>query len=228
MAQADGRTKWCHKSIWSLVPLANTIHTSSTARVCIRTWDTSDICIVSTTNAGNLPRIKSAHVMITLHSTIHDCGIALLPDSFPCLVRIRPAWIAPHAWVYLTELYWRARVICDGFFEGGIEVSVIKEDIWIVIPAIEMSLDRLYRFNDAVQFLVAGQYYERRICPGCWRINLLAAGHKDFVVLFTYFSLGRSVLADVKPIKREAVIPYWGWCASRNQHAPGFCRLSHE
>ena len=88
--------------------------------------------------------------MIALHSAVHNGGIALLSDTFSSLVFIGPTWIAPHVWTNLAELDRGARVIHYCVLEGRIEVSVVEEHIWIVIPPIEVPFHGLYRLDNAI------------------------------------------------------------------------------
>src|SRR5450432_811728 len=84
------------------------------------------------------PRVEPAHGMITLHTAIHNRSVSLLCNALLGNFRINPIRKSPHAGVNLSKLHRRARIICDSFLEGRIEVAIIKENIWVVIPPVEM------------------------------------------------------------------------------------------
>ena len=117
-----------------------------------------------------IPRVEPAHVVIALHTAVHNSRIALLPYTLLCHVLIDPVWVAPHAWVYLSKLHRCACVVCNGLFECGVEVAVVQENIGIVKPAIEMSLDGPYGLDDALQFLISCQY--DKYCIGTGTVGL--------------------------------------------------------
>src|SRR5947207_15929687 len=89
------------------------------------------------------PRVKPAHMVITLHPTIHDSCITLFPDAFPRYVLINPVGISPHGRVNFTKLHRGTRIICDCVLETLVEVSVIQKHVRVMVEAVEMSLDRL-------------------------------------------------------------------------------------
>lgn len=78
--------------------------------------------------------------MITLHATIHDGSISLLPNSFAGDIRVDPIWISPHRRIYLAKLYRRTCVIRYGLLELRAEFSIVQEHVWVVEPSVEMSL----------------------------------------------------------------------------------------
>lgn len=82
--------------------------------------------------------------MIALHAAVHDGSVALLRDALLCNVRIDPVRKAPLLWRDLAPLYWSADVLQNNLAEGLIEVSVVEEDVGVVKPSVEMSLNRLY------------------------------------------------------------------------------------
>lgn len=88
----------------------------------------------------NLPRVESAHVVITLHATVHDSSITLLSDALLCDIDINPIWVTPHAGVNLSKLDCRASVVPDSLHECGVEISIIQKDVWVVEPPVEVSL----------------------------------------------------------------------------------------
>jgi hypothetical protein len=115
--------------------------------------------------AEHLPRIKSAHGVVTFHSTVHDSSISLLSNTLLRNLRIDPIWESPHLRVDLSKLHWGAGVICYRLLESRVEFSVVQEDVWVVVPSIEMPLDRLDRLDNTFQLLIPCQHHKRRICP---------------------------------------------------------------
>lgn len=81
--------------------------------------------------------------MVTLHTTIHDCRVTLLPYTFESYVLVHPVRETPHRRIDLPKLHRRTRVILDCFFELVFEIPVVQEDIGVVKPTIEVSFDRL-------------------------------------------------------------------------------------
>jgi len=136
------------------------------------------------------PGIESTHVVITLHAAIHDGSIALFPDALFCNIDIDPVGIAPHAGINLSKLDGRAGVVPDGLDEGGIEVSIVQEDVWVVKPPVKVSLHRLYRLQDTLQLFISCEYDEHGVGTRFSRfhVRIDAAGHEYFIVLLTDFS----------------------------------------
>lgn len=114
---------------------------------------------------------------------------------------VDPVGETPHGAVNLAKLHRRGRVVFHGIDEIIVKVAIVQEDIRVVPPPIEMSLDRLKRLNDAVQFLVPRQYDKGSICARAFRpvrVDWETAGCEDFIVLFADFSVSqiRSVTTD--------------------------------
>lgn len=127
--------------------------------------------------------------MVTFHASVHDGCVALLPDSFPQDLVVGPIGESPHAFVDLAELTGPAGIIRDRVLERFVEVTVVQEDIRVVIPPVEVPFDRLHRLDNTVQFLVSRQNDERCVCPGATVVNVETAGGKDFIMLFANFSI---------------------------------------
>ena len=100
----------------------------------------AEVSHVDCPDPDDLPQVESAHVMIALQTTVHDGSISLLSYAFSCHVFVDPVRVSPHAGVDLAKLDRCTRDVCDGLFEGGVEVSVVEENIWIMEPAVEMPL----------------------------------------------------------------------------------------
>lgn len=126
--------------------------------------------------------------MVALETTIHDCGVSLLRNAFLGDLGIDPFGKAPHFGTDLAKLNRSRRVVLDDILEGLIEVAVIQEDVWVVVPAVEVTLDGLDGLNDTVQFLIPGEDDEGAIDPGLGCVWLEAALDEDLVVLFADFS----------------------------------------
>ena len=86
--------------------------------------------------------------MVTLHATIHDRFISLLPDPFFRNFTIDPIGVSPHGMVYLTKFHRRTCVVSNRFFESRVEIAVIEEDVGIVEPSIEMPFHGFYGLDD--------------------------------------------------------------------------------
>jgi hypothetical protein len=90
----------------------------------------------------DIPRVESAHVVITLHTTVHDSSITLFSDALLGHIVINPVGEAPHTGIDLAKLDVGADVLADFIFEGRVEVAVVQEDVWVVEPSVEVSLNR--------------------------------------------------------------------------------------
>jgi hypothetical protein len=134
-------------------------------------------------------------MMVTFQATVHNSSISLFPNAFLGNLLVRPVWVSPVRLVDLAELDRGAGVVRYRLLEGGIEVAVIQEDVWVVEPAIEMSLDALDRLEDAIQLLVTRQHHERSICPLAFRLLLgvETAVMEDFVVFLVDFAVRAKV-----------------------------------
>lgn len=102
-------------------------------------------------------------MMITGHTTVHDGAIALLRDGLGGLIGVNPLGKAPHALVDLAKLNGSRSVVLDGLHEGRIEVAIVQEDVGVMIPAIEVALNRPDRLDNTFEFFVAGKDNERGI-----------------------------------------------------------------
>ena len=86
--------------------------------------------------------------MVALHAAIHDCLISLFRDALFGDLRIDPIWESPHTRVNLTKLHRRTRVIGYYLLKRRVELAIIEEDIWVVIPSVEMTFDGFYGLDD--------------------------------------------------------------------------------
>ena len=91
--------------------------------------------------------------------------------------------------VDLAKLHRSAGVVFDCLFEILFEVSVIEEDVRVVEPTVEMTLDAFDRLNHTVQLFISCKDNEGGIGPGlpCGLFRVEAACGKDSVIFFADF-----------------------------------------
>jgi hypothetical protein len=136
-----------------------------------------------------LPRVESAHVVITLHPSIHDRSVTLLSNAFLCDFMVHPVGVAPHGVVYFTELDGRTGVVGDRVLKLLIEVSIVQEHVRIVPPSVKVPLNGLEGLNDALQFLISRKDDESGVRSGTGRVDGQAAGGEDLIMLLADFSI---------------------------------------
>lgn len=128
-------------------------------------------------------------MVIALHASVHDGGITLLSDALFRDVEIGPVRVSPHVGRNLAKLYGRAGVFQDLLLERRVEVTIVQEDVRIVKPSVEVSLDRLDRLQYTLQLFIPGK--DDKCGIGSWSVDLRlrveTARYEDFVVLFAYF-----------------------------------------
>lgn len=129
-------------------------------------------------------------MVVTLHSSVHDSSITLLPDTFLGDLVVDPVRVAPHAAIDLAKLDWGTGIVLHRVHELLVEVTIVEEHVWIVPPAVEVSLDGLDRLDNTIDLLVSGQNHEGGICPWATRVDILASGGKDLVMFLADFSVG--------------------------------------
>lgn len=135
------------------------------------------------------PRVEPTHVMITLHSSIHNGSITLFADTFLRDFVIHPVGVTPHAAVDFSKFHGRTGIVFNGLLERIIEIAIVQEDIRIIEPPIEVSLDRFDGLCDTLQLLIPGQNDERGVCPGTISVHRKTTRSKDLVIFFVYFSV---------------------------------------
>ena len=133
------------------------------------------------------PGIESTHVVVALHTTIHDSRISLLSYPFFCRFLVDPIRITPHIRINFAKFHRATSMVHHGFFKRHVELGVVEENIWIMKPAIEMPLYRLYGLNHTGQFLIASQDDQDSICSWAICLRLEASCNKDFVVFLANF-----------------------------------------
>lgn len=123
--------------------------------------------------------------MVALHAAVHDGIVALLPDTFLGDLGVDPVRVSPHVRANLAKLDLARRVVADGIAKVLVEVAIVEEDIGVVVPVVEVALDRLERLDDAVELRVAGEHDEGGIGARLAGVGLGAARNEHLVVLFT-------------------------------------------
>jgi hypothetical protein len=126
--------------------------------------------------------------MVTFHTTVHDCGIALLRNLLFGMIEIYPIWETPLCGLQLSERHLALSPVPDRRFESLIEHTVVKEHVGVVEPSVKVSLERSHRINHAVKLLVSGQNDNRRVGSRFtgYSLGILAAGKERLVVLVAY------------------------------------------
>jgi hypothetical protein len=137
--------------------------------------------------------------MITLHTTVHDGGITLLSNPLLGDLRVNPVRETPHGVINFAEFNRSAGIVLHGSLEVIVEVAVVQEDIGVVIPAVEMTLDGLERLDHTIQFLVSGENDERGVGTG-FLVNIGADGHaassEDLVMLLADFTVEEGTVSN--------------------------------
>lgn len=131
-----------------------------------------------------IPRVEPAHVVITLHATVHNGGITLFSDTLSGNFMVDPVGKAPHGAIDFTKLDTAAGVVEDGVLEVLVKVTIVQEDIWVVPPSIEVALNRLDRLYDTIQLLIPGKNDKGSVRSGARGVDIQASGGKDFVMFF--------------------------------------------
>lgn len=138
----------------------------------------------------DIPRVESAHGVVTFHATVHDSSITLLGDTLLGDLGVNPVRETPHVRANLAELDGSRSVVLDSVLEGVVEVAIVQKDVGVVVPAVEVALDGLDGLDDTVQLLVSREDDEGAIGAGLAGVGLKAAGDEDLVVFFADFPVG--------------------------------------
>lgn len=137
--------------------------------------------------------------MVAFHSTVHDGSIALLPDALFGNLMVNPIGESPHGVVNLAKFNFRTGVVLDRRLEILVEVAIVEENIGVVPPPVEVSLNRLERFDHTIQLLISSKDDKGGIGAGSLcnfiGLNRHTARSKDFIMFFTDFSAKRGRLA---------------------------------
>lgn len=84
-------------------------------------------------------------------------------------------------------------VIKDGLLEGCAEFGIIEEDVRIVIPSVEVTLDGFDGLENTVQLLISCQHHECCLGPWLRSIRPFASYLEDLVVFLANFSVAGHV-----------------------------------
>lgn len=125
--------------------------------------------------------------MVALQSTVHDSSVTLLRNALLGDLGIDPFREAPHLGANLAKLDGGRGVIFDGVLECLVEVAIVQEHVRIMIPAVEVALDRLDGLDDSIKLLVSRQNNKSTIRTRLGGVGLETAFDEDFVVLFADF-----------------------------------------
>lgn len=123
-------------------------------------------CLDCTCRPSCSPRVEATHEVVALHATIHDRSIALLSNTLLGNLLVNPVRETPSAWLDLAKLDSSRCIVSHSLLEGFVEFGVVEEDIGVVVPSVEMPLDRLDGLNYAVNLLVPGQHNKGSV--GSW------------------------------------------------------------
>jgi hypothetical protein len=133
--------------------------------------------------------------VITLHTTVHDSSVTLFPDTFLGDLVVNPVGETPHGVINLAKFHGSASVVLDGGPELLVEVAIVQEDVRVMIPAVEVALNRLERLDHTFQLLVPCQNDKgsigARFLVDTILVNGQTARREDFVMLFANFSVGK-------------------------------------
>jgi hypothetical protein len=119
----------------------------------------------------------------------------LFPDTFLGNLVVNPVGETPHGVINLAEFHGGASVVLDSGPELLVEVTIVQEDVGVVIPAVEVALDRLERLDHTFQLLIPRQNNKggigARFLVDTVLVNGQTARREDFVMLFANFSVGK-------------------------------------
>lgn len=79
--------------------------------------------------------------MVAFESTIHDGIITLLGDTLLGDFGIDPVRKPPHIGANLAKLDSTRCIVANRLFEGLVEVAIVKENVGVIEPAIEVAFD---------------------------------------------------------------------------------------
>lgn len=80
-------------------------------------------------------------------------------------------------------------MVLDGFLELFVKVSIVEEDVWVIVPSIEVTLDRLDGLDDAVDFFITSENDKRCVGSRLRGIGFETSRGKDLVVPFADFPI---------------------------------------
>lgn len=125
--------------------------------------------------------------MVTFQTAVHDSSITLLRNALLGDLWVYPVGKTPHIRSDLAEFDRSRCIVFDSVLERLVEVAIIQEYIRVVIPPVEVTLDRLDRLDDTVQLLISGQYDKGAVGSGLGGVGLEAAFDENLVVFLADF-----------------------------------------
>lgn len=167
--------------------------------------------------------------MVALQATVHDGGVSLLRDTLLGDLGVDPFGKAPHLRADLAKFHRGGGVVLDGVLECLVEVAIVQEDVGVVVPPVEVALDRLDGLNDTVQLLISGQDDESAVGTRLASVGLEAAFDKDLVILFADFpTSARWSMGQSWGVTGEGGSPYSWRGSSGHEHAPWGVWMPHK
>ena len=104
--------------------------------------------------------------MVTFHATVHDSRITLLSHALLCDLRVNPVGETPHRVVDFAEFNGSTGVVLDSSLEIIVEIAIVQEHVGVVIPAVEVALDRLDGLDNTIQLLIPREDDKGGVGPG--------------------------------------------------------------
>lgn len=129
--------------------------------------------------------------MVAFQATIHDSSITLLRNTFLCNLGVNPLGETPHLGPDLAKLNGGRCKVLNGVLECLVEVAIVQEDVWVMVPSVEVALDGLDGLNNTFEFLVSGQDDKGAVGAGLGGVRLETALDEDLVILLADFSVRR-------------------------------------
>ncbi len=139
-------------------------------------------------------RVKAAHGMVTLQATVHDGGITLFGNPLLRNLGVDPFRVSPHVGTNSTKLAGSRGVVADDILEGLVKLAVVEEDVGVVKPPVEVTLNGLDGLNDTVELLIPGEDDESTVGARLvdFFLGVETTGDENFIVFFADFPVERT------------------------------------
>ena len=167
-------------------------------------------------------RVESAHGVVRFHSTIHDSCITLLRNTLLGDLWIYPVWETPHAGINLSKLNRGASIVGDCLLEVFVKVAVVQENIWVMVPSVEMALNGLDGLQDTLKLLVSGQNDESSVC--LWLSSVWNGTSSNEYLIVLLANPPADLLVANSKVTPEHHIPDLWWRSARGKHAMCWAR----
>lgn len=112
-------------------------------------------CVTNHHSCLNLPRIEATHLVVAFQTSVHHSSIALFSNALCSNLGVDPIGEPPHIRSDLSKLNVARSMISNGLFKVVVEIAIVEEHIGVVIPSVEVSLDRLDRLQYTVKLFVS-------------------------------------------------------------------------